>query len=220
VRIPCRIGRDRGAVVISVGAESGHTAQRYARQTADAGAHAVMAIPPISVGLADDELLRYYEWAAFHASVTLTPAQRDLLAGFRRDMNVLCLAGAWCGDCVNQCPIFDHFSRACSRIAIRYFDRDANPDLAAALSICGGARVPVAVFLSEDGQQVGWYGDRTLAKYRQIAADQSGAACPSGLVVAGSGGLTASVTQDWLDEFERVQLVLRTSARLRKLHGD
>jgi dihydrodipicolinate synthase/N-acetylneuraminate lyase len=57
----CRIGRGRGAVVISVGAESAHTAERFARQAATAGAHAVMAIPPISIGLSDDELLRYYE---------------------------------------------------------------------------------------------------------------------------------------------------------------
>jgi dihydrodipicolinate synthase/N-acetylneuraminate lyase len=57
----CRLGRNRGAVVISVGAESGHTAERYARQAEAAGASAAMAIPPISVGLGEDELLRYYE---------------------------------------------------------------------------------------------------------------------------------------------------------------
>lgn len=57
----CRLANGRGAVVISVGAESGHTAVRYARQAEASGATAVMAIPPISVGLSDDELLRYYE---------------------------------------------------------------------------------------------------------------------------------------------------------------
>ncbi|MGE0608074.1 MAG: dihydrodipicolinate synthase family protein [Pirellulales bacterium] len=57
----CRFGCDRGAVVISVGAESSRLAERYSRQAEAAGAHAVMAIPPVSVGLADDELLRYYE---------------------------------------------------------------------------------------------------------------------------------------------------------------
>jgi hypothetical protein len=30
----------------------------------------------------------------------------------------------------------------------------------------------------------------------------------------------AAVTQDWLDEFERVQLLLRLSSRLRQKHGD
>jgi len=28
------------------------------------------------------------------------------------------------------------------------------------------------------------------------------------------------VVQDWLNEFERVQWILRTSGRLRKLHND
>ena len=32
--------------------------------------------------------------------------------------------------------------------------------------------------------------------------------------------LLDAVTQDWLDEFGRIQLILRTSARLRKIHGD
>ncbi|MBI3466874.1 MAG: dihydrodipicolinate synthase family protein [Planctomycetes bacterium] len=57
----CRLGRGRGVVVISVGAESGHTAERYARHAESAGADAVMAIPPVSIALGDDELLAYYE---------------------------------------------------------------------------------------------------------------------------------------------------------------
>jgi len=158
-------------------------------------------------------------WAAMHAAVRLTAAQRELLSSFTREMPVLCLAGAWCGDCVNQCPIFDHFAQATGRIAIRYFDRDAHPDLAAELKICGGARVPVLVFLSEDGFEVCRFGDRTLAKYRQIGAEASGAACSSGVVLP-SDTMLPTVTQEWLDIFERVQWILRTSARLIQKHGD
>ena len=88
-------------------------------------------------------------WHAVHQQVALTAAQRELLGAFRRSMPALCLAGAWCGDCVNQCPIFDHFAIASPRVQVRYFDRDANPDLGEALSVCGGARVPVVLFLSE-----------------------------------------------------------------------
>ena len=158
-------------------------------------------------------------WEMVHEQVTLSDAQRELLASFTRDMKVLCLAGAWCGDCVNQCPIFSHFTIASPQISVRFFDRDANPDLGQALSVCGGARVPVVLFLSEDNYQVGWYGDRTLSKYRKMVADEFGASCPSGLVPEPQT-LLASVTQDWLNEFERVQLILRTSGRLRKLHND
>ncbi len=158
-------------------------------------------------------------WAAVHGRVALTDAQKQLLAGFTREMKIICLTGAWCGDCVSQCPIFNHFEAANPLVRIRYFDRDANPDLGAALSVCGGARVPVLLFLSEDNFQVGFYGDRTLSKYRRMAADQLGPACSTGIAPA-SDNLLESVTQDWLNEFERVQLILRTSARLRQKHGD
>lgn len=179
-----------------------------------------------SDGLSYDEFLARHgteehrrRWAGVHAAVQLGEAQRRLLAGFKREMKVLCMAGAWCGDCVNQCPIFDHFAQAGGTIQLRFFDRDVHPDLAAELKICGGARVPVVVFLSEDGQQVGLYGDRTISKYRQLAIDQLGASCPTGLVPPDRSLLDA-VTQDWLNEFERVQLLLRISPRLRQLHGD
>jgi dihydrodipicolinate synthase/N-acetylneuraminate lyase len=56
----CRLGRARGVVVISVGAESSKLAERYARHAESAGADAVMAIPPVCVGLGDAELLAYY----------------------------------------------------------------------------------------------------------------------------------------------------------------
>ncbi len=158
-------------------------------------------------------------WADFHGRVQLTHKQIAMLEGFEREMKVMCLAGAWCGDCVNQCPMFDHFERASSRISVRYFDRDAHPQLAAELRICGGARVPAVVFLSEDDFEVARFGDRTLSKYRQIATDQLGPTCPSGLG-APPQALTEAVIQDWLDIFERAQLILRTSARLREKHGD
>jgi hypothetical protein len=158
-------------------------------------------------------------WSQFHGAVKLAPAHVDLLKSFTREMRVFCLAGAWCGDCVNQCPIFDHFERVNPLVKMRYFDRDANPELGQKLSVCGGARVPVILFVSEDNFQVGMYGDRTLSKYRQLVGEMAGAACPTGIVLPGQSQIDG-VIQDWLDEFERVQWSLRTSARLRKLHND
>lgn len=157
-------------------------------------------------------------WDDFYDHVTLSPEQRQLLASFVREMKVLVMAGAWCGDCVNQCPIFERFAEVNDRIQIRYADRDDAPELAAALQTCGAPRVPAVVFLSEDGHFCGRYGDRTLAKYRSVVNSLGGAACPTGLVP--EVDLTAAVVADWLDEFERVQWMLRTSGRLRQIHGD
>lgn len=158
-------------------------------------------------------------WQQVHEAVRLAPAQRALLAEFSREMKVLVVAGAWCGDCVNQCPIFAHFEAANPRLRLRFFDRDAEPELAAALALCGGPRVPSVLFLSEDDFVCGRYGDRTLAKYRQMVRDQLGSACPTGLVPEETP-LLEQVVQDWLDEFERIQWMLRTSGRLRQKHGD
>jgi thiol-disulfide isomerase/thioredoxin len=158
------------------------------------------------------------KWAAMHGRIQLAEAQKKLLASFKREMPVLVLAGAWCGDCVDQCPIFEHFAAAAGVLKIRYFDRDDAPDFAPHVKICGGARVPSVVFLSEDYQEVARFGDRTLAKYRVILEKVSGEACSTGLVV--DAGLQAQVIQQWLDQFERAQLILRTSPRLRQKHGD
>lgn len=57
----CRLARGRGAVIISVGAESSHTAERYARHAAGCGATGLMAIPPVATAAGETELLRYYE---------------------------------------------------------------------------------------------------------------------------------------------------------------
>lgn len=158
-------------------------------------------------------------WGSIHEAVSLSDAQIRLLGSFKREMKVLVLAGAWCGDCVHQCPIYDRFARASTAIQLRFFDRDTHLDLAGELKICGGSRVPVVLFLSEDGAEVGRYGDRTLSRYRQIATEHLGPACPAGLTVP-DRPMLESVTQEWLNEFERVQLLLRTSPRLRKIHDD
>jgi hypothetical protein len=158
-------------------------------------------------------------WDAMRARVGLSDEQRKLLAGFSRRIPVLCLAGAWCGDCINQCPVFDLFAQLSSQIDLRFQDRDAEPRLRDLLAINGGQRVPVVVFLSEDWHEVARYGERTVSIYRRMAAEQLGPACPTGFVPPAEEAITV-ITAEWLAEFERAQLILRLSPRLRALHGD
>ena len=158
-------------------------------------------------------------WQAMHAHVLLSMEERKLLGGFSRRMPVLCLAGAWCGDCINQCPVFDHFAQASAQIDLRLLDRDARPDIRSLLAINGGQRVPVLVFLSEDWFEVARYGERPLSTYRRMAEEQLGPACPTGLVPPDAEAI-AALAADWLREFRRCQLILRLSPRLRARHGD
>ena len=158
-------------------------------------------------------------WDAMHGRVALQPDQVVLLGGFTRRMPVLVLAGTWCGDCVNQCPIFDRFARASTAIELRFLDRDARAEVADALAINGGHRVPTVLFLSEEFQEVARFGERTLSIYRRIAAEQLGAACPTGLIPP-TDDATRLATAEWLDQFERAQLILRLSPKLREKYGD
>jgi thiol-disulfide isomerase/thioredoxin len=178
------------------------------------------------LGLPYDNFLARYasdgqmqRWRQFREQIVLTPGQRARLASFTRRMPVLVLAGAWCGDCINQCPIFEHFAAAAPVMQVRYLDRDEHADVQAALQINGGNRVPVVVFFSEDGYEVARYGERTLSKYRQMMPEQTGASGSTGPILSREP-LPALVTQDWLNEFERVQWLLRLSPRLRQMHGD
>jgi thiol-disulfide isomerase/thioredoxin len=158
-------------------------------------------------------------WDAVRESVVLADDQKRLLAAFTRRTNVLVLAGAWCGDCANNCPIFERFAEAAPVLSIRYLDRDAFPDAQAELRINGGNRVPVAVFFSEDGQELARYGERTLADYRRMISSVTRELGPE-QTAATPEQHRAAVEADWLREFLRVQCVLRLSPRLRKLHGD
>lgn len=154
-------------------------------------------------------------WDRYRTAFTLTDAQKKLLGTFVRQMDVLMLAGTWCGDCAFHCPILERFAEAAPVIQIRYVDRDVRADLQKQLQINGGNRVPVAVFFSEDGHEVARYGERTLSEYRQKVRSL----LPEGTLPP-AGDRMALAVSDWLDVVERVQWLLRLSPRLRKLHGD
>lgn len=159
-------------------------------------------------------------WAAFRARVALTPAQQPVLADIRRRVNVLCVSGTWCGDCVQQCPMFDAIARANpGQIDLRFVDRDHHKSLSDQLRICGGNRVPVVLFLNEDFDFVALAGDRTLARYRALASRLLGASCPLPGAPVPADEIAATL-QDWINEFERVGLLLRLSPKLRARHGD
>ena len=89
----CRYGLPRGSVVISVGAESSHTAERLARHAADVGATALMAIPPISVAVGEDEQLRYFE-RLLHA-VPIPLVVQDASGYVGRPMSIALQSRLW-----------------------------------------------------------------------------------------------------------------------------
>lgn len=158
-------------------------------------------------------------WRENDAKCELSASQQSLLGGFVRDMRVLVLSGVWCGDCSSQGPMLAAIANGSPHIDLKWLDRDVASELSGHLAINKGNRVPIVLFMSEDFEPVSVMGDRTLTRYRAIAARQLGASCdiPGAAIPEDE---FADTLQDWLDEFERVQLLLRLSPRLRQKHGD
>lgn len=158
-------------------------------------------------------------WAEVRERATLSDEQRALVETFTRKINILVSSGVWCGDCVQQCPLLQSIADATPLIQVRYVDRDEHADFAGLVKICGGTRVPVAVYMAEDFEPVSIFGDRTLTRYRAMAARNLGPSCPIPGAPIPDDELQGTL-QDWLDETERVHLLLRLSTRLRQRHND
>ncbi|HWB19817.1 MAG TPA: thioredoxin family protein, partial [Phycisphaerales bacterium] len=119
------------------------------------------------------------KWLAVHEKLRLTKDQTQLISSFTRRMNIICLSGMWCGDCSSQGPMLAHIAAANpDHINLRWLDRDEHLDLADLVKINAGLRVPTVIFLAEDFEFVSLFADRTLARYRAVAAKQLGPSCP------------------------------------------
>jgi|SRR5580692_4317543 hypothetical protein len=159
-------------------------------------------------------------WAQVYDIAHLDATQRELVAGFQREMKVLIHSGIWCGDCVEQCPLIQRIADANpAKIDLRFVERQTNTELREELRINKGSRVPVVLFFSEDGEWCAMAGDRTLNRYRALALKRLGPSCPTGILPPEKDEVEATLA-DWLNEVERVQLMLRLTPRLREKYQD
>ncbi len=159
-------------------------------------------------------------WEQRYSQLHLTSGQNDLVKSFTRKMHVLCLTGTWCGDCALQGSAMERIAEANpENIDLRFLLRsDAHASLIVKATINQGFRVPVTWFMAEDFEPVAWFGDRTLSRYRSMARKALGEL--ANVVTLPPEDPVHEVLHEVLDEFERVQLLLRLSTRLRASHND
>ncbi len=139
-------------------------------------------------------------WSQVYDAARLTDTQKQLVGGFVREMKILIFSGIWCGDCVEQCPLIHRIAQGNpGKIDLRFVERPRDGELVPELRVNGGSRVPAVLFLSEDNEWCATAGDRTIHRYRAVALRKLG---------------------DWLNEVERVQLMLRLTPRLRQKYQD
>jgi len=159
-------------------------------------------------------------WKQVQEAARLTDVQKQVVAGFVREMKILIFSGIWCGDCIEQCPLIYRIAEAHpAKIDLRFVERPRDGELIPELRINGGNRVPVVIFLSEDNEWCATAGDRTINRYRASAIRKLGPLCPTGIVPPDQEELAATLN-DWMNEVERVQLMLRLTARLRQKYQD
>ncbi len=159
-------------------------------------------------------------WDQRYEQLALAPPQRALVESFEREMNVLCLSGTWCGECALQGSAMARIAEASPQIHLRFLLRsEEQAELIVPARINGGFRVPVTWLMAEDFEPASVYGDRTLSRYRSMARKH----LPpdhTNVFAEPPADPVRTVLQEVLDEFERVQLLLRLSPRLRQKHGD
>ena len=151
----------------------------------------------------------------------LPSTERARVSGYHRKLRLLLVSGIWCGDCVRQGPLIHQIAEACDdSVELRVIDRDQNEVLRDEVRLLGALRVPVLVGLTEDFFEVGRFGDRTLATYRQKAIDEVGASCPVPSAGSPDGQELVEIRAEWLGVIERWILMARLSPQLRARYTD
>ena len=159
------------------------------------------------------------KWQNFEQKIVLSNLQVNRVKSFKRKINNLVMSGVWCGDCIRQGPMFRAIELANPIINFRFIDNRENPELLEELKINGAQKVPVIVSLSEDFYELSRFGDRHLSVYRRKAAQEFGAACDAGIIAPENNELELEVNE-WIDYFERIQIMLRLAPALRERYGD
>jgi len=161
-------------------------------------------------------------WDQRYSQLELTSEQSSLVKSFTRRINILCLTGTWCGDCALQGSAMQRVAEANpDAIDLRFIMRsDEHADLVVKAAINAGFRVPVTWLLAEDFEPVGWFGDRTLSRYRSMARKGNLRPEETEHIAPPPADPVREVLQEVLDEVERAHLLLRLSGRLREKHGD
>lgn len=159
------------------------------------------------------------KWREIEAKLTLSEVHKKALGSFKRRMPVLVLSGVWCGDCARQGPMLRAIEQHSGVVETRWIENREQPELQEELRINGAEKVPVVLLLNEEFHEVARFGDRHLSVYRRKAERELGAACDPGLLPPPEDEIGVEF-QEWINFFERAQLMLRLAPAFRQKYGD
>lgn len=94
------------------------------------------------------------------ATAPLEASELELARSLPRPLGVLVIAEDWCGDVIQNLPILGRLAAETSKLDLRVFPRDANPDLMDQFLNNGFRSIPVFAFFDDEFNEVGRFTER------------------------------------------------------------
>lgn len=100
------------------------------------------------------------------ANVTLTPSEREILAGLHGPAHVLVMTEDWCGDSLMNVPILAQVLANIPGMDLRIFIRHESEDMRLSYEERDIRTIPVFTFFNEDFEEIGTWVERPQAAHR------------------------------------------------------
>lgn len=100
-------------------------------------------------------------WTGVYRIARLPEWALEEAAALGEKLRLVVLAEDWCGDATNTVPILAKWAERAPNIELRILLRDQHPEVMDRYLTSGVARsIPVVIVLTEDMQELGWWGPR------------------------------------------------------------
>lgn len=100
-------------------------------------------------------------WTGVYKIAKVPTWALEQAAALGEKFRLVVLAEDWCGDATNSVPILAKWAEQAPNVELRILRRDEHPEIMDRYLTNGVARsIPVVIVLTEDMQELGWWGPR------------------------------------------------------------
>jgi len=100
-------------------------------------------------------------WTGVYKIAKVPAWAREAAAALGEKFRLVVLAEDWCGDASNTVPVLARWAGQTTNVELRILRRDEHPDIMDQYLTNGETRsIPVVIVLTEDMEEVGWWGPR------------------------------------------------------------
>jgi hypothetical protein len=113
-------------------------------------------------------------WSGVYRLARVPAWSIEAAAHLGRRYRLVVLAEDWCGDATNTLPVLAKWAEAVPEVELRVLRRDEHPEVMDRYLTGGTARsIPVVIVLTEDMEELGWWGPRPRALQEWTAAERA-----------------------------------------------